>query len=332
MDLAPAAAISAAASSARSRSTSATATAPPAAASPLVIARPIPAASADDQGVLTGQRLLRIVHHEDIFPDSQRDCLWGGSDVLCGSRSGRQSVRARSGSPHSLRVGSCSFWASTRAASRHRPGSGVPHRLRSPPARLVLGQAQRPSTIELAFLAALAGLLCWTLLSVAWSLDPTASVLDAERLLLYLATASALVLLARPGSSRPSGRSPRRPRRSLPGGACRRRSRGRPLRGGHRRPWFRGPARRACRLRQRHGRTCRDGDAARDRSRAGRSSSRPARSLPSPAAAVHRNAVPHLLARGGLRSQSVCSHSLRRESLRSTAASSSRAAWSSSWR
>ena len=77
MDLAPAAAISAAASSARSRSTSATATAPPAAASPLVIARPIPAASADDQGVLTGQRLLRIVHHEDIFPDSLRALLVG---------------------------------------------------------------------------------------------------------------------------------------------------------------------------------------------------------------------------------------------------------------
>lgn len=65
---------------------------------------------------------------------------------------------------------------------------------------LILGQAHRPSTIELAFLAAVAGLLGWTLLSVAWSLDPTASVLDAERLLLYLATASALVLLARPGS------------------------------------------------------------------------------------------------------------------------------------
>ena len=65
---------------------------------------------------------------------------------------------------------------------------------------LVLGQARRPSTIELAFLAALTGLLGWTLVSVAWSMDPTASVLDAERLLLYLATASALVLLARPGS------------------------------------------------------------------------------------------------------------------------------------
>ncbi|NDU79449.1 hypothetical protein GWI34_43730, partial [Actinomadura sp. DSM 109109] len=65
---------------------------------------------------------------------------------------------------------------------------------------LVLGEARRPSSIELGFLAAFAGLLLWTLVSTIWSLDPTASILDAERLLLYLATASALVLLARPGS------------------------------------------------------------------------------------------------------------------------------------
>ena len=65
---------------------------------------------------------------------------------------------------------------------------------------LLAGRAGRPSPLELWFLGALAGLLLWTLASTSWSLDPTASVLDAERLLLYLATAAALVLLATPGS------------------------------------------------------------------------------------------------------------------------------------
>ncbi|HZM18279.1 MAG TPA: O-antigen ligase family protein, partial [Gaiellaceae bacterium] len=66
---------------------------------------------------------------------------------------------------------------------------------------LLSGQARRPSPLELAFLAALAGLLGWTLISAIWSLDPTASLLDAQRLLLYASTAAALVLLARPGST-----------------------------------------------------------------------------------------------------------------------------------
>ena len=65
---------------------------------------------------------------------------------------------------------------------------------------LLTGQAGRPSPLELGFLAALAGLLGWTLVSTVWSLDPTASILDSQRLLLYVATAAALVLLARPGS------------------------------------------------------------------------------------------------------------------------------------
>ena len=68
---------------------------------------------------------------------------------------------------------------------------------------LLAGQARRPSPLELGFLAALAGLLGWTLISTIWSLDPTASLLDAQRLLLYVSTAAALVLPARPGS-RPS--------------------------------------------------------------------------------------------------------------------------------
>jgi O-antigen ligase len=65
---------------------------------------------------------------------------------------------------------------------------------------LLAGRVERPSALELGFLGALAALLGWTLLSTFWSLDPTASVLDAQRLLLYLATAAALLLLARPGS------------------------------------------------------------------------------------------------------------------------------------
>jgi O-antigen ligase len=65
---------------------------------------------------------------------------------------------------------------------------------------LIAGEVGRPSRLEVGFLGALAGLFGWTLLSSFWSTDPTASILDAERLLLYLATAAALVLTARPGS------------------------------------------------------------------------------------------------------------------------------------
>ena len=68
---------------------------------------------------------------------------------------------------------------------------------------LLGGRVSRPSPLELGFVGALAALLGWTLLSTLWSLDPTASVLDAQRLLLYVATGAALLLLARPGS-RPS--------------------------------------------------------------------------------------------------------------------------------
>jgi hypothetical protein len=65
---------------------------------------------------------------------------------------------------------------------------------------LLSGRARRPAPLELAFLTALAGLLAWTALSAWWSLDPTASVLEAERLVLYLSAASAFVVLGRPQS------------------------------------------------------------------------------------------------------------------------------------
>jgi O-Antigen ligase len=68
---------------------------------------------------------------------------------------------------------------------------------------LFTGRAAAPALLETGFLGALAGLLAWTLLSTAWSLDPAAAVLESERLLLYLATAAALLLLASRSSPAP---------------------------------------------------------------------------------------------------------------------------------
>lgn len=56
----------------------------------------------------------------------------------------------------------------------------------------------RPARGELAFLAVLAALLCWSLASAAWSVDPARSLLDAQRTLLYL-TATVAFLLAGEG-------------------------------------------------------------------------------------------------------------------------------------
>jgi O-antigen ligase len=62
-------------------------------------------------------------------------------------------------------------------------------------AALVLGRARRPNGLALAFLGLFAALTAWTWLSVAWSNDVSASVLDAERLLVYLSAAAAFLLL-----------------------------------------------------------------------------------------------------------------------------------------
>src|SRR5258705_2449945 len=62
-------------------------------------------------------------------------------------------------------------------------------------AALVFGQARRPNGLVLAFLGLLAALTAWTWLSAAWSDDVTASVLDAERLLVFLSAAAAFLLL-----------------------------------------------------------------------------------------------------------------------------------------
>jgi O-antigen ligase len=65
---------------------------------------------------------------------------------------------------------------------------------------LVRGRPARPTPLELAFLGALAGFAVWTLVSAWWSLDRTGSILEAQRVLLYLATAAALVLVSGRGS------------------------------------------------------------------------------------------------------------------------------------
>ena len=52
------------------------------------------------------------------------------------------------------------------------------------------------------WLAAIAALLAWTLLSVLWSAHAAQSVLDARRTLCYAAVVLALVVLARPGGDR----------------------------------------------------------------------------------------------------------------------------------
>jgi hypothetical protein len=51
--------------------------------------------------------------------------------------------------------------------------------------------------LEVVCLAALAALLAWTLISVAWSLDPAESVLEGERTLMYLAAALTALLVFR---------------------------------------------------------------------------------------------------------------------------------------
>ncbi len=62
---------------------------------------------------------------------------------------------------------------------------------------LAAGAARRPSNLALGFLGLLAALTAWTFGSVAWSDDVSQSVLDGERLLVYLAAVAALLVLER---------------------------------------------------------------------------------------------------------------------------------------
>jgi hypothetical protein len=60
----------------------------------------------------------------------------------------------------------------------------------------------RLSRLELVFLGALAAVVGWTALSVAWSAAPAASVLEIERALVYVGAAGAVLTLARARSAR----------------------------------------------------------------------------------------------------------------------------------
>jgi tetratricopeptide (TPR) repeat protein len=62
---------------------------------------------------------------------------------------------------------------------------------------LVVGTVTRPGTLALVFLGALGLLTAWTWLSLAWSDDVDQTVLEGQRMLLYLAAAAAVILLVR---------------------------------------------------------------------------------------------------------------------------------------
>jgi len=67
---------------------------------------------------------------------------------------------------------------------------------------LLLAHDVALSWLELAFLAALAAFVAWVGFSAIWSESVTRTVLELERDLVYVAAAAALLLVARPGSSR----------------------------------------------------------------------------------------------------------------------------------
>jgi O-antigen ligase len=67
---------------------------------------------------------------------------------------------------------------------------------------LAVGQAKAPNGLARAFLGLLGAFAAWTWLSAAWSNDVSASVLDAERLLLYLSAVAAFLLLDRSQATR----------------------------------------------------------------------------------------------------------------------------------
>jgi O-antigen ligase len=64
-------------------------------------------------------------------------------------------------------------------------------------AALLLNRVQRPGVLALAFVGLLAAFTTWTFVSVAWSDDVAQSVLEGERLLVFLATAAALIVIGR---------------------------------------------------------------------------------------------------------------------------------------
>ncbi len=62
---------------------------------------------------------------------------------------------------------------------------------------LLLNRVRRPGGLGVAFLALLCAFTAWTFVSIAWSDDVSQSVLEGERLLVYLAAAAVFVLYER---------------------------------------------------------------------------------------------------------------------------------------
>src|ERR1700675_1105250 len=62
---------------------------------------------------------------------------------------------------------------------------------------LVLRDSVRPSGLALATLGGLTGFGVWTWLALFWSREPSATVLEGQRVLLYVAVLGAFVLLVR---------------------------------------------------------------------------------------------------------------------------------------
>jgi O-antigen ligase len=69
-------------------------------------------------------------------------------------------------------------------------------------AALLLNRVRRPGELGVAFLALLCAFSAWTFVSIAWSDDVSQSVLEGERLLVYLAAAVAFVLYERSQAAR----------------------------------------------------------------------------------------------------------------------------------
>lgn len=66
---------------------------------------------------------------------------------------------------------------------------------------LVLGRELSVTRAQVAVFAALAGLLLWTLASIAWAPSAGAPVREAERLLVYVSAALAVPLIVRRGAA-----------------------------------------------------------------------------------------------------------------------------------
>src|SRR5829696_7681069 len=60
---------------------------------------------------------------------------------------------------------------------------------------LVMRRTIRLGVLDVVFVAGVAGLLMWVLLSATWSASPSESALEAQRVLVYIAAVAALVVV-----------------------------------------------------------------------------------------------------------------------------------------